>query len=54
MAVSRADALFDRPRTLGISGEKIIVVVRFEIEAVHALQMLGDAVGDMTGIADES
>lgn len=54
MPVPRTDALFDRPRALGIGGEQFIVVVCFQIQAVHALQVLGDAVRDVAGIADES
>ncbi len=46
--------MLDRPRAFGIGGEESVVVIRFEIKPVHALQVLGDALRDVAGIADES
>lgn len=49
-----AYALFDGPRPLGVGGQQVFVVIGFQKQTVHSLQMVGDVVRDVTGIADQT
>ena len=54
MPVPRTDALFDRPRALGVRFEQTVVIVRLHKQAVEAAQALGHAAGDVSGVRDET